>query len=66
VFYTLVIVGGRIMILIALSLLMGYIGLTLGGMIGADIYVYLFGIVGVLSPGLFALEPIYREVKKVH
>jgi len=54
------------MILIVLSLLMGYIGLTLGGMIGADIYVYLFGIVGVLSPGLFALEQIYREVKKVH
>lgn len=43
---------------------MGFIGLNVGGLLGgAEIYVYLFGIVGVLSPGLFTLEQIYKEMK---
>ena len=52
------------MILIIVSLIMGYIGLNIGGIFGADIFIYLFGIVGVLSPGLYVLEQIYREMKK--
>ena len=52
------------MILIILSIIMGYVGLNIGGLFGGDIFVYLFGIVGVLSPGLFVLEQIYRKMKK--
>lgn len=52
------------MILIVLSLIMGFIGLNIGGMIGgAEIYAYLFGVVGVLSPGLFTLEQLYKRSK---
>lgn len=39
------------MILISLSFLMGYLGLIFGSVFGAEIYMYLFGVVGVLSPG---------------
>jgi len=50
--------------LIVLSLIMGFIGLNIGGMIsGAEIYAILFGIVGVLSPGFYVLERIYKELK---
>ncbi|MBK1812019.1 hypothetical protein JHL18_15460 [Clostridium sp. YIM B02505] len=52
------------MILIIASLITGYIGLNIGGMIGGEIFMYLFGLVGVLSPALFVLEDIYREVRK--
>jgi len=52
------------MVLIIISLLMGYVGLNIGGIFGDDIYVYLFGMVGVLSPGLFVLEQMYRKMKK--
>lgn len=52
------------MILIIISIITGYIGLNIGGMFGAEIFVYLFGIIGVLSPALFVLERIYWEVKK--
>ena len=52
------------MILIIASLIMGYVGLNIGGMLGAEIYMYLFGIVGVLSPGLYVLEQIYKEMNK--
>ncbi|MCB2299531.1 hypothetical protein [Clostridium tagluense] len=44
------------MILIILSLIMGYLGLIIGGLFGNDLFIYLFGMVGVLSPGLFVLE----------
>ncbi|MEL1135447.1 hypothetical protein AAC978_09690 [Desulfitobacterium sp. THU1] len=50
------------MVLIVLSLIMGFIGLNIGGIIGgAEIYAYLFGLVGVLSPGLYRLERVYRR-----
>ena len=51
------------MILIILSIIMGYVGLNIGGLFGNDVYVYLFGIVGVLSPGLFVLEQMNRKMK---
>ncbi|AGA67910.1 hypothetical protein Desdi_0364 [Desulfitobacterium dichloroeliminans LMG P-21439] len=52
------------MVLIVLSLIMGFIGLNIGGIIGgAEIYAYLFGLVGVLSPGLYTLERVYKGSK---
>lgn len=53
------------MILIILSLIMGYLGLNMGGLFGVELIMYLFGIVGVLIPGLYVLEQIYREVKRI-
>jgi len=46
------------------SLIMGYLGLNIESLFGAEVFIYLFGIVGVLSPGLYVLEKIYIEVKK--
>ena len=51
------------MILILLSLIMGYAGINIGGMFGGDILVFLFGIVGVLSPTIFVLDKIYKANK---
>jgi hypothetical protein len=62
--YTKVKLGGEIMILIVASIVLGYLGLNIGGMLGAEIFMYLFGIVGVLSPALYVLEQIYKEVRK--
>lgn len=52
--------------LIIASLIMGFVGLNIGGMLfgGAESMGYLFGIVGVLSPGLYILEKIYKEMKR--
>lgn len=52
------------MVLIIFSLIMGYGGLNIGGIFGADIFIYLFGIVGILSPRLYVLRRIYRETKR--
>lgn len=52
------------MILIILSLIMGYFGFNVGGLFEVELTKYLFGIVGVLSPGLYVLEQIYKEVKR--
>ena len=52
------------MILIILSLITGYIGIFIGSMLGYEIFTYLFGIVGVLSPGLYVLEQLYKEMKR--
>ena len=51
------------MILIILSLLMGFIGISVGSFFGAEIFLYLFGAVGVLSPGLYILERLHKKVK---
>ncbi|WP_193708467.1 hypothetical protein [Alkalibaculum sporogenes] len=48
----------------SISIITGYLGLMIGGMFGAEIFIYLFGMIGVLSPGLFLLELIYREMEK--
>ena len=52
------------MILIILSLIMGYVGLNIGGLFGVEGLMYLFGIVGVLSPALYVLEKIYKQIEK--
>lgn len=53
------------MILIIASIVMGYIGFCIGAMLGgAEFFAYLFGIVGVLSPGLYVLEQLYKEMIK--
>ena len=48
------------MILIILSLILGYLGLNIGSMLSIE---YLLGIVGVLSPGVYVLEQIYIKVQ---
>lgn len=50
------------MILIILSILMGYIGVSIGGFIGSDMTMYLFGVVGFFSPSLYVLEKLYKEM----
>jgi hypothetical protein len=52
------------MILIILSIIMGFVGIGMGGMVKDNSFVYLFGIVGFLSPSLFVLEQLYRNMKK--
>ena len=52
------------MILILISLVMGYLFSIIGGITGSEFFKYLFGAVGVLSPGLFVLEKMYKEIKK--
>ena len=50
--------------LIIISLIMGYIGIVIGSYFGAEIFLYLFGAVGVLSPGLYVLEKLHKEIKE--
>ena len=52
------------MLLILASFVMGFIGFYLGAMMGAEFFAYTFGIAGFLSPSLFVLDKIYREIKK--
>lgn len=42
---------------------MGYLGIIIGMRFGVDILMYLFGMVGVLSPVLYVLEKIYKEIR---
>jgi len=51
------------MILIILSIIMGYVGFITGGIFGSDIFAYLFGIIGVLSPALYTLDKIYKSTQ---
>ena len=51
------------MILIILSLVMGYIGISIGSFFGAEAFMYLLGAVGVLRPSLYVLEKLYKEIK---
>ncbi len=52
------------MFLILASFVMGFIGLNVGGIMGTEFVAYMLGIAGFLSPSLFLLEQIYREIKK--
>ena len=49
--------------LIIMSLVMGYIGISIGSLFGTEAFMYLFGAVGVLSPGLYILEKLHKEIK---
>jgi len=50
-------------VLIIFSIVSGYIGLKIGGMIGDNISVYIFTTIGFFSPGLYTLEKIHDELK---
>lgn len=50
------------MILIILSLITGFVGMVIGGVIGEEIFMYLLGLVGVLSPALFVLQKVYLKL----
>lgn len=52
------------MTLIGMSLLVGFIGFNIGGMLGPEFFAFSFGIIGFLSPSLYILEQIYKEVNK--
>jgi len=52
------------MILIILSIIMGIVGVGIGGMTQDNDFVFLFGLIGFISPGLFVLEQLYRNMKK--
>lgn len=59
-YYSIVKLRRKIVILIILSLILGYLGLNIGSMLSIE---YLLGIVGVLSPGVYVLEQIYIKVQ---
>ena len=42
---------------------MGYIGISIGSIFGTEIFMYLFGAVGILSPALYVLEKLYKKTK---
>ncbi|WP_426348569.1 hypothetical protein ACPWSR_12535 [Alloiococcus sp. CFN-8] len=50
--------------LIIASAVLGFLGFMLGGIFGAEIFMFFFGIIGLLSPGLYTLEQIYKEMSK--
>ena len=51
------------MILIIISLILGFLGFMLGGFLGLELFAYVFGIIGFLSPILYVLENIYNQTK---
>jgi hypothetical protein len=52
------------MALIIYSIMLGFLGSCLGGSLGHEIFAYMFGIVGFLSPGLYVLDEIYKDMEK--
>jgi len=53
------------MFLILISLITGFVGMTLGSAFGAEIFVFLFGFLGILSPALFILQKMYIKLEDV-
>lgn len=49
--------------LILSSLIAGLIGMILGFILGKEIFMYMFGILGVLSPALYTLQNIYMKLE---
>lgn len=58
-------IKGVNMILIILSLITGFVSIVIGGATGEEIFMYLLGFVGVLSPALFVLQKIYLKLEKL-
>lgn len=50
------------MSLIIISLITGYIGISIGSFFDTQIFLYLFGTIGILSPGLYVLEKLYKKL----
>lgn len=49
--------------LIIISIITGFIGVYLGGMLDSEIFAIIFGIVGFFSPSIYILDKIYRKTK---
>lgn len=52
------------MALIIYSIMTGFLGFCLGGALGHEIFAYMFGIAGFLSPSLYVLNEIYKDMEK--
>jgi hypothetical protein len=50
--------------LIGISILVGIICCLIGGTLGGEFYAYIGGVVGFLSPGLYVLDEVYKQIKK--
>jgi len=49
------------MILIIVSLLLGFLGLFIGANLGGEFFAFILGSIGILSPALYILEKMYKE-----
>lgn len=54
----------EIMALILISIFTGFLGLGIGSFFESDFFIYGFGIIGLLCPGLYTLEQIRRHLEK--
>ncbi|WIV12727.1 hypothetical protein [Proteiniborus sp. MB09-C3] len=52
------------MFLIIVSLITGFLGFIIGSIFGEEIFIYLFVLIGVLSPALFILQKIYMKLEE--
>jgi len=46
-----------------MSIVSGYLGLFIGGLLGVEFLTVSFGLIGFLSPGLYKLEQIHKGIK---
>ncbi|MCC5909226.1 MAG: hypothetical protein JJT76_02155 [Clostridiaceae bacterium] len=53
------------MSLIIASLIAGFIGMNLGAALGGEVFAFLFGFLGVLSPALLVLQQINRRLENL-
>ncbi len=53
------------MFLIFLSAIIGFISIIIGVVLGGGIFMYLLGLVGVLSPALFVLQKVYIKLEEL-
>ncbi|MCC5910919.1 MAG: hypothetical protein JJT76_10835 [Clostridiaceae bacterium] len=47
------------------SLIAGFIGMNLGAAFGGEVFAFLFGFLGVLSPALLVLQQMNRRLEKL-
>lgn len=52
------------MALFLISIITGFIGLNIGFKLKSDFFAYIFCFIGFISPSLFVLDSIYKEIKK--
>jgi hypothetical protein len=49
------------MILVAMSIVLGFVGFFLGGNLGGDYFANIFFVIGLLTPTIFAIEKIFKN-----